>query len=104
MTITRQISIYFMITMALCFSSATEAASKPVDIIAMLGCRACHRINGSGGQIGPILQGIGQRMDRRELEKLLTSHDATGSKHHTPRYDYLFESERKQLLDSLEQL
>lgn len=104
MTIIRQIGIYFVITMALCFCSVTEAASKPGDIMAMLGCRACHLFNGRGGQIGPTLQGIGQRIERRELEQLLTSRDATDSEHHMPRYYYLFESERKLLLDSLEKL
>lgn len=103
MTIIRQIGLYIIITISLCLSSATEAWSKPEDIIAMLGCRACHRLNGEGGQTGPTLQGIGQRMNRRELEQLLTSHDAAENERHMPRYDYLFESERELLLDSLEQ-
>ncbi|APG27637.1 hypothetical protein A7E78_07165 [Syntrophotalea acetylenivorans] len=102
MTIIRQIGLYIMILVPLCLSSATEAADTPGDIIAMLGCRACHRLNGKGGQIGPILNGIGQRMNRRQLEQMLMSHEATEPKQHMPHYDYLFESERQQLLDSLE--
>jgi ubiquinol-cytochrome c reductase cytochrome b subunit len=103
MTIIRQLGLYIMIMISLCLSSVTEAASKQEDIIPMLGCRACHQLNGKGGQIGPILDGIGQRMSRRELEQRLMSHEATEPKQHMPRYDYLFEPEWQQLLDSLEQ-
>lgn len=103
MTIIRQIGLYIIITSSLCLSPVSEAWSKPKDITAMLGCRACHRLNGQGGQIGPNLQGIGQRLSRRELEQLLTSQDAADSERRMPRYDYLFESERKLLLDILEQ-
>lgn len=69
----------------------------------MLGCRACHQLSGKGGKLGPNLSGISQRMTRRELRQMLMSNDGADVEHHMPRYDYLFESEWQQLLDSLEQ-
>lgn len=69
----------------------------------MLGCRACHLVDGKGGQIGPNLSGIGQRMTRQELQRILLFHNDTNPEHPMPRYDYLFESERQQLLNILEQ-
>ena len=69
----------------------------------MLGCRACHRHGGEGGQLGPSLAGIGQRMTRRELRHTLMSRDETDDQRHMPSYDYLSEPELQQLLDILEQ-
>lgn len=101
MTTIRQIVLY--LALFLCLSSTANGSSKPEGIIPMLGCHACHRLSGKGGQIGPDLNGIGQRMTRQELRQALMSHDKTNTEHHMPRYDYLFESEYQQLLDSLEQ-
>lgn len=101
MTTIRQIFLY--LALLLCLSPAADGASTPEEIIPMLGCRACHLLRGKGGQFGPSLSGIGQRMTRQELRQVLLSHNETDTEHHMPRYDYLFESERQQLLDFLEQ-
>jgi hypothetical protein len=101
MTTIRQVALYLIFFLYLC--STAEGSSKPEEIIPMLGCRACHRLSGKGGQLGPNLSGIGQRMTRRELRQILMSRDEENTEHHMPRYDYLFESEWQQLLDSLEQ-
>ncbi len=96
-----QATLYF--ALFLCLSSAAEGSSKPEEIIPMLGCRACHQLSGKGGQIGPSLSGIGQRMTRRDLRQKLMAHNKANVERHMPSYNYLFESERQQLLDSLEQ-
>lgn len=69
----------------------------------MLGCRACHRLDAEGGQLGPSLFGIGRRLTRQELHRTLMSQGPTDLDRHMPSYDYLFESERQLLLDVLEQ-
>lgn len=38
-----------------------------------LGCRACHTWQGRGGTRAPSLDGVGQRLNRPELERRLTS-------------------------------
>ncbi|MDQ7069387.1 MAG: c-type cytochrome [Rhodobacterales bacterium] len=44
---------------------AVDAAlTDPVDIIDEYGCAACHDLNESGADIGPLLGGIGNRMSR----------------------------------------
>jgi cytochrome c551/c552 len=97
----RQVTLHF--ALFLCLSSVADGSSKPEEIIPMLGCRACHRLSGKGGQLGPSLSGIGQRMTRRDLRQKLMVHNEANAERHMPSYDYLFESERQQLLDRLEQ-
>lgn len=100
MTTIRQVALY--LGFFLCLSSTVDGSSNPGEIIPMLGCHACHQLSDKGGQLGPNLSGIGQRMTRQELRQRLMSHHETDAKHHMPRYDYLFESEWQQLLDNLE--
>ncbi|MCD4689544.1 MAG: cytochrome c [Desulfuromonadaceae bacterium] len=97
----RQVTLY--LALFLCLSSTAEGSSKSAEIIPMLGCRACHQLNGKGGQLGPNLSGIGQRMTRRDLRQKLMAQNEANVERHMPSYHYLFESERQQLLDSLEQ-
>lgn len=37
------------------------------------GCPSCHRLGGKGSHVGPALDGVGQRHDRRWLEAWIRS-------------------------------
>ncbi len=41
-----------------------------------IGCSKCHTINGTGGQAGPVLTGIGSRRDRGYLVESITHPNA----------------------------
>ncbi|HEX7050005.1 MAG TPA: c-type cytochrome [Longimicrobiales bacterium] len=42
---------------------SASASLDPMTIVGEHQCRACHRIGGEGGAIGPVLDGIGARHD-----------------------------------------
>jgi len=46
-------------------SSATQALPSP-EVFSQL-CLACHKLGGKGGNVGPALDTIGQRMNHQEL-------------------------------------
>src|SRR5690606_10075788 len=39
-------------------------------------CVACHTLSGQGGEVGPALDGVGDRMTQEELEVWLTEPNA----------------------------
>lgn len=90
--------------MLLLGSLCTIAAPiAPERLPQMLGCRACHRLAGSGGQLGPDLNEIGRRLSPDALRNILISGREENHTSHMPRYDYLSEQELQQLLDILQQ-
>lgn len=81
--------------------SAFGAALDPQTLVRMLGCRACHRLGGRGGQLGPDLAEIRQRLSQKELLRILRA--GKGQQQEMPSYDYLSETELQQLLEILQQ-
>ncbi|HIP22799.1 MAG TPA: c-type cytochrome [Rhodobacteraceae bacterium] len=58
-------------------SLAKPLLTSGVAIIDEYACAACHDLNGSGGEIGPLLYGIGSRMDRAGVIEAIIAPDAT---------------------------
>ncbi len=56
--------------------SAGVPAASGEAAIAKYGCSACHQISGSGGDLGPALGGLGERMDRARIQQAIVDPDA----------------------------
>ncbi len=52
-------------------SDAVTVAASGAEVIANHGCSACHVINGSGGNLGPDLTGLGGRMDAATIQQAI---------------------------------
>jgi len=56
-------------TVVLASTSAAAAATKPAYFSSV--CIACHSVGGSGGAVGPALDGVGNRLTAAELDRWL---------------------------------
>ncbi len=65
-------------------SSVAVTASSGEEAIAQNGCVACHVINGTGGDLGPDLSGIGARMDAMTLQQAIVDPNAVVAEGYAP--------------------
>lgn len=56
--------------------AAATTANSGAEVIASHGCSACHVINGSGGNLGPDLTGLGSRMDAATIQQAIIDPNA----------------------------
>jgi len=76
------------------------AAKGPEELILRYGCLNCHVLDGSGGHVGPVLNGVRMRKTREEILVWLTNPQAI--KPGTPMPDFgLNEAEKRVLADYL---
>ena len=50
--------------------------NKAEDVIAQFGCQACHKILGSGGELGPSLENVGVRLDADQIRQSIIEPNA----------------------------
>ncbi len=89
-------------------SAAQTASPKAGTKEAMVGapammktvCAACHSIGGTGGNVGPALDGVATRYDREKLDRWLADPEAVKPGTKMPNLA-LTEDVRKQLVDYL---
>lgn len=89
-------------------ASAAKATAKTNTKDAMAGapvmmktvCAACHSIGGTGGNVGPALDGVANRYDRAKLDRWLSDPEAVKPGTKMPNLA-LSEDVRKQLVDYL---
>jgi len=80
------------------------ACSAPLvgkDLFKALGCRGCHLVGGSGGSLGPALDGLDKRFSPEQLRRILTVRREASV---MPSYDHLTEPELATLLGYLQSL
>jgi len=53
--------------------STSYEASEGYRVIQRYGCLSCHKLAGKGSSVGPALDGVGSRRDRRWLEAWIRS-------------------------------
>ncbi|MFQ5747957.1 MAG: c-type cytochrome [Planctomycetota bacterium] len=76
------------------------SAQGPEELILRYGCLNCHVVDGAGGHVGPILNGVRARKTREEILVWLT--DPQAIKPGTPMPDFgLNETEKRALADYL---
>lgn len=69
-------SIKISITVALFLFLAVSASAKKNrgrELIDASGCKGCHRLNGTGGNVGPALDGVGRRLTLEQLRQALVA-------------------------------
>ncbi len=83
--------------------AAEEQKRQPQQLVDSLGCKACHRISGSGATLAPDLAEVGNRMTTREIaNRLLVETNSPAG--FMPAYHWLTDEERLMLGQYLHQL
>jgi mono/diheme cytochrome c family protein len=90
--------VLFVLLLMLVPAIATSAPLMGENLFKALGCRGCHLVGGSGGSLGPALDGLDERFDSEALRRILTL-SREGSV--MPSYVHLTEPELAALLDYL---
>jgi mono/diheme cytochrome c family protein len=52
-------------------TNVEQVKRSPEEMIAQFGCQGCHQINGSGGSLGPTLDGIVEEKSKEFMQKKL---------------------------------
>ena len=67
---------FFLIALS-CFiiwtSLSYAAEMKAMDLIHIQGCKGCHSLDGRGGTLGPVLDGVGSRLTWEQLKQKLVN-------------------------------
>jgi len=74
---------------------------KTPELLNALGCKACHKLVGDGGNLAPALDHIGSRMTRSQIDKHLATHLTPNQDAFMPSYNTSSPAELKQLSDFL---
>ncbi len=86
-------------------TSASGQESGGADLTGRLGCFACHSLKGyGGGDHASSLDGIGARLSRADLQKVVTYPRQLHPGAKMPSYAYLRPAELQTLLDFLGRL
>jgi ubiquinol-cytochrome c reductase cytochrome b subunit len=86
-----------------CFAADALAADEAQarNLINSLGCKGCHSFEGSGGALGPALDGVGKRLDDQQLEAKLLHPKAANPDTLMPSYGHLSKEDLSALVDFL---
>lgn len=70
-------------------------------LINALGCKGCHKLEGNGGSLAPILDKIGSRMTRDQIRKHLAAHSESRKNGFMPSYKTTSPAELTDISDFL---
>jgi len=84
---------------------ATGPKERGRVLVNSAGCKGCHRLKGSGGTLGPKLDGVGGRLSRQQIRRALV-HPRAGGKGPSmmPSYAHLPAADLNALVDYLASL
>jgi mono/diheme cytochrome c family protein len=74
------------------------------ELYQRLSCRGCHALEGRGGEVGPVLNGVGNRLSRNELEAQLLTPRRRQADSRMPSFAFVRPKELQALVDFLESL
>ena len=91
---------------ALLFCGTTALADEIIarNLIISQGCKGCHTLEGSGGNLGPELDKVGSRLTRVQIREKLLEPKTTNPDSLMPDFKHLTEEQLNALLDFLSQL
>ncbi|TYO97521.1 hypothetical protein EDC39_11061 [Geothermobacter ehrlichii] len=89
------LAIFLLLTPQVC--AADEARAR--GLINALGCKGCHRFEGSGGSIGPSLDQVGRHRDRQAILRLLRTPPPVETGRPMPSYAFLPQDDLEALAD-----
>ncbi|MFP3868183.1 MAG: c-type cytochrome [Desulfobacteraceae bacterium] len=69
-----------------------------------LGCQSCHALGDRGGDTGPALNGVGQRLSAADLEQQLTEPGRRHPQSQMPSFAFLRPAELSALINYLQTL
>ena len=84
-------------------ASTTESSTeqKALELINSLGCKACHKIAGEGGNLAAELDNIGSRMTHAQISEHLAAHTEPKKETLMPSYNTSSKEELKLLSEYL---
>ena len=96
-------STLLLVLSFLLLSSAPGLAidTTPLDLIHAQGCKGCHVLNNSGGILGPDLNDIGNRFNRKQILQKLIRHKTTEPSSTMPDFRHMTEQELLLMADYL---
>ncbi|HMK52023.1 MAG TPA: c-type cytochrome, partial [Thermodesulfobacteriota bacterium] len=65
------------------------------------GCFACHKIGGTGGNVGPAMEGVGNRYDELKLSQYIQDPASVNPKSRMPKLPDLTPDQAKQIAQFL---
>jgi len=79
--------------------SADDAKAR--GLINSLGCKGCHSFEGSGGTLGPALDGVGKRLSKEQIKTKMLDPKGTNPASMMPAYGHLATADIEALIDFL---
>lgn len=106
MKMNRLIKLVAAATLSLAMATPALAAdeARAKELINSLGCKGCHQLAGEGGSLGPAFDGIGKRLQEKELREQLVNPKAKNPNSMMPAFASLPEKDLKVLVDYLKSL
>jgi len=97
------LSLFFTLVLLVVLASPVLAAddAKARGLFNSLGCKGCHSFEGSGGTLGPALDGVGKRLSKEQIKTKMLDPKATNSASMMPTYGHLDTADLEALIDFL---
>lgn len=80
---------------------AETVDAKGRSLLNALGCKACHRYDGRGAEIGPGLDKVGKRLSEKQIRRQIVEPRQVDPEGSMPSYNHLDEGTISDLVDFL---
>jgi len=99
----KPLSLLFSFILFASFTSPVFAAddAKARGLLNSLGCKGCHSFEGSGGTLGPALDGVGKRLNKEQINTKMLDPKSTNPASMMPTYGHLATEDLDALIDFL---
>jgi len=95
------VALLLLALLAAAPARADNDEARARELINSQGCKGCHTIEGSGGTLGPDLDGVGGRLSRQELRRALVAPAERNPDGLMPTFSHLDDQDLDALVDFL---